>query len=67
MAIDRKKLRDDIISRANVAGMKAGAPELYHLVVLLLAYVDNDYSGVVEDEKGGWYKGKTEAELTGKR
>lgn len=59
MEIDRAALRQNIIDRANVAGLKSSAPEIYHIVVLLLAYVDRDYSQVDPPiEPNGWFKAK---------
>lgn len=59
MEIDRAALRQNIIDRANVAGLKSNAPEIYHIVVLLLAYVDGDYSQVEPPtEPNGWFKAK---------
>lgn len=57
MAIDRAAVRKNIIERANLGASKAHAPELYHMAVLLLAYIDNDFSQI-EVKEDGWFKAK---------
>lgn len=55
MEIDVQKLRQDIFERANVGATKAHAPELYHAIGLLLAYIDKDYSQIELKSETGWY------------
>lgn len=55
MEIDVQKLRRDIIDRANLGATKAHAPELYHAIGLLLAYIDKDYSQIEVGSETGWY------------
>jgi hypothetical protein len=55
MEIDVQKLRQNIIERANLGATKAHAPELYHAIGLLLAYIENDYSQVEVNSETGWY------------
>jgi len=55
MEIDIDKLKYDIIDRANIGAMKAGAPELYHAIALLVALIDKDYSQIEENPETGWY------------
>lgn len=57
MDITREAIRKNIIERANVGSTKAGAPELYHMTVLLLAYIDNDFSQI-EVGENGWFRAK---------
>jgi hypothetical protein len=56
MAIDRNKLRNQILADARDGATKSNAmgmnPELYQAIALLVAYVDQDYSGIVENERG---------------
>jgi len=57
--IERAKLRQDLINRANVAGMKSGSPEIYHIVVGLLAYIDGNYSQLEQsDNQKEWFTAK---------
>lgn len=57
MEITREAIRQNIIERANIGATKAQAPELYHMAVLLLAYIDNDFSQI-ETMEGGWFRAK---------
>lgn len=57
MEITREEIRKNIIERANWGATKAGAPELYHMAVLLLAYIDNDFSQI-ETMEGDWFRAK---------
>jgi hypothetical protein len=55
MDIDIQKLKHDIIDRANIGAMKSGAPELYHAIALLVAFIDKDYSQIEVNSETGWY------------
>jgi hypothetical protein len=57
MEITREAIRNNIIERSNVGATKAGAPELYHAAVLMLAYIDDDFSQI-ETMEGGWFRAK---------
>jgi hypothetical protein len=57
MEVTREAVRANIIERANWGAMKAGAPELYHTIVMLLAYIDNDFSEI-EHKEGTWFQAK---------
>jgi hypothetical protein len=55
--ITREAIRKNIIERANLGASKANAPELYHMAVLLLAYIDNDFSQI-DTSENGWFRAK---------
>jgi hypothetical protein len=57
MEITREAVRANIIERANWGAMKAQAPELYHVIVMLLAYIDNDFSEI-EHKEGTRFQAK---------
>ncbi len=59
--MDRATIRRQIIERANLGAMKANAPELYHTIVGLLAYIDNDFSELEQGKDGGWFVAKSKA------
>jgi hypothetical protein len=63
MQIDVEKLKKDIIERANFGATKAQAPELYHAIALLLAYIDKDYSNIEVNPETGWYTAKAKTKL----
>jgi len=66
MEITREAIRKNIIERANVGATKANAPELYHVAVLLLAYIDNDFSQI-EAMENGWFHAKPGSLTKGSR
>jgi hypothetical protein len=53
MALNREAVRKGIIERAEFGAMKANSPELYHAIVMLLAYIDDDLSQI--EPLGGPY------------
>ncbi len=57
MDVTREGIRQNIIERANVGATRAHAPELYHMAVLLLAYIDDDFSQI-EAGENGWFHAK---------
>jgi hypothetical protein len=61
MAIDREAVRKGIIERADFAAMKANSPELYHAIVMLLAYIDNDFSQIEPMEGPYGFQAKSRA------
>jgi hypothetical protein len=56
--IDRATVREQIIERANIGATKANAPELYHAIVGLLAYIDNDFSELEPGKDVPWFVAK---------
>ena len=60
--MDRATVRRQIIERANIGAMKAGAPELYHAIVGLLAYIDNDFSEIEPGKDVSWFVAKKKTE-----
>jgi hypothetical protein len=61
MAINREAVRKGIIERARFGAMKANSPELYHAIVMLLAYIDDDFSQIEPSEGPYGFQAKSSA------
>lgn len=61
--MDWIEVRKCIIERANIAATKANAPEIWHALVLLVAYIDKN-EGLVNPPTGDsrWFTAKKEEE-----
>jgi hypothetical protein len=60
MAISRQAVRKGIIERAEFGAMKANSPELYHAIVMLLAYIDHDFSQIEPFEGPYGFRAKSQ-------